>query len=51
MKKVKSEYGEKLYYSDEVYNVICDFRNNLYDSNTYLNIAPDEYLKMKSIPD
>jgi hypothetical protein len=51
MKKVKNDYDEKLYDSEEVYNVICDFRNNLYDSNTYLNIAPDEYLKMKSIPD
>ena len=51
MKKVKNEYGEKLYDSEEVYNIICDFRNNLYDSKTYLSIAPDEYLKMKSIPD
>jgi BRCT domain type II-containing protein len=51
MKKVKNDYNEKLYDSEEVYNVICDFRNNLYDSSTYLSIAPDEYLKMKSIPD
>ena len=51
MKKVKNEYDVKLYDSEEVYNVICDFRNRLYDSKTYLNIAPDEYLKMKSIPD
>ena len=51
MKKVKNEYDVKLYDSEEVYNVICDFRNRLYDSKTYLNIAPEEYLKMKSIPD
>ena len=50
MKKVKNEYGEKLYDSEEVYDIICDFRNNLYDANTYLNIAPEEYLKMKNIP-
>jgi len=51
MKKIKNEYGEKLYDSEEVYNIICDFRNNLYDSKTYLSIAPDEYLNMKSILD
>ncbi len=51
MKKVKNDYDEKLYDSEEVYNVICDFRNNLYDSKTYLSIAPDKYLKMKSILD
>ena len=49
MKKVKNEYGEKLYDSEEVYNIICGFRNNLYDSKTYLNIAPVEYLKMNNI--
>ena len=49
MKKKKNEDGDKSYDSDEIYDLIYEFRDNLFSGDTYLKLAPDWYLKMKSI--
>lgn len=50
MKKKKNEDGDKVWDSEEVYNLIYEFRDLLASSdNTYLKIAPDWFLKMQSI--
>ena len=50
LKKKKDEYGDKRYDTEEIYDLIYDFRDNLLSGDdTYLNLAPDWYLKMKSI--
>ena len=49
MKKKKNEDGDKLFDSDEIYDLIYEFRDNLFSGNTYLKLAPDWYLNMKSI--
>ena len=50
MKKKKNEDGDKCYDSDEIYDLIYDFRNDLLtSSDTYLKLAPVWFLKMKNI--
>ena len=49
LKKKNNENGFKVWDSEEVYDLIYDFRDNLCSEDTYLGLAPDWYLKMKSI--
>jgi hypothetical protein len=50
VKMKKDEDGEKMYDSDEIYDIIYEFRDSLISwPDTYLEIAPEWYLKMKSI--
>jgi hypothetical protein len=47
MKKKRDEYGDKRYDSEEIYDLIYDFRDNLLSGDdTYLKMAPDWYLEM-----
>ena len=50
MKKKKDEYGDKVWDSEEVYDLIYEFRDNLASGYEYENIAPDWYSNFKSIP-
>jgi len=51
MKKKSNLEGNKVWDSEEVYDIIYEFRDLLASNdNTYLKIAPDWYLNMKSIP-
>ena len=45
----KDEYGDKVWDSEEVYDLIYDFRDNLLSGDEYLNMAPEWYLELKSI--
>ncbi len=48
LKKIKDEFDEELFDSEEVYDIIYEFRDNLLSGDdTYLNLAPDWYLTMK----
>ena len=49
LKKKKDEYGDKVWDSEEVYDLIYDFRDNLLSGDEYLNMAPECYLELKSI--
>jgi hypothetical protein len=49
MKKKKNEDGDKCFDSEEIYDLIYEFRDNLFSGDTYLKLAPDWYLNMKSI--
>ncbi len=50
MKKKKNEIGDREYDSEEVYDLIYELRDNLLSGdNTYLELAPDWYLEMKTI--
>jgi len=45
MKKKKNEDGDKYYDTDEIYDLIYEFRDNLLSGDdTYLKIAPDWFL-------
>ncbi len=46
----KNEDGDKEWDSDEVYDLIYDFRDNLVSGDEYLNLAPDWYKSLKKIP-
>ncbi len=50
MKMKKNEDGDKEWDSDEVYDLIYDFRDNLVSGDEYLNLAPDWYKSLKKIP-
>jgi len=50
MKMKKNEDGDKEWDSDEVYDLIYDFRDNLVTGDEYLNLAPDWYKSLKKIP-
>ena len=50
LKKKKNEDGDKEWDSDEVYDLIYEFRDNLLSGDEYLNLAPDWYLELKTIP-
>lgn len=50
MKKKKDEYGDKVWDSEEVYDLIYEFRDSLASGYEYENIAPDWYSSYKSIP-
>jgi hypothetical protein len=50
MKKKKDEYGDKVWDSEEVYDLIYEFRDSLASGCEYENIAPDWYSSYKSIP-
>lgn len=50
MKMKKNEDGDKEWDSDEVYDLIYDFRDNLVSGIEYLNLAPDWYKSLKKIP-
>ena len=49
LKMKKDEYGDKVWDSEEVYDLIYDFRDNLLSGDEYLNMAPEWYLELKSI--
>ena len=50
MKMKKNEDADKEWDSDEVYDLIYDFRDNLVSGDEYLNLAPDWYKSLKKIP-
>jgi hypothetical protein len=50
MEMKKNEDGYKEWDSDEVYDLIYDFRDNLVSGVEYLNLAPDWYKSLKKIP-
>jgi hypothetical protein len=48
LKKTKDDNGDKLFDSEEIYDLIYDFRDNLLSGDdTYLSIAPEWYLLSK----
>jgi hypothetical protein len=49
LKMKKDEFGINVWDSEEVYNLIYDFRDNLLSGDEYLNLAPEWYLALKSI--
>lgn len=50
MKKKKDEDGDKVWDSEEVYDLIYQFRDNLAAGGEYENLAPEWYSNLNSIP-
>ena len=50
MKKKKDEFGDKVWDSEEVYDLIYEFRDSIAAGYEYVNLAPNWYKDYKSIP-
>jgi hypothetical protein len=50
MKKKKDEFDDKVWDSQEVYDLIYEFRDNIASGYEYVNLAPEWYIDYKSIP-
>ncbi len=51
LKKKKNEDGDKEWDSEDVYDLIYDFRDSLASGVNYLGLAPEWYTQLKTIPD